>query len=132
MFFLDENLPPQIARALEALGKPSKHITEISELGSGCPDSTWLPYIGDRGWTLLSRDVRTQRNPLEKDLFTKHKVRAFFLTGRGLSAWDTAMCILEKIPAIEDIIKRIDPPFAYEIAPHRGKLRPRPLWGIRR
>jgi len=122
--FFDENMPPMIARALQALGKPAVTIYDNPEgIRRGMTDTEWMPIVGRKGWAVLTKDSRILRNQLETDLFIGHKLLGFFIKDtkkHHLTGWDLAKLVISRFDDIEDAARTMQPPMAFEIA-HNAK-----------
>lgn len=79
---VDENLPPALAHALQALFKDSHHIEHArSKFGPGKTDLEWINQLNNEGrWIVLSADRRITRNRAEFRAFQSSKLIGFFLS----------------------------------------------------
>jgi PIN like domain len=59
------------------MGEPAYHVHDY--FGPGTDDETWMRYAAERGWCIVSRDVRITRRPHERAALTGHRIGAFFL-----------------------------------------------------
>ena len=95
--------------ALVDVGASVKLIRE--EFGEGAPDLDWLPEVGRRGWIVLTKDVRIRRNPAEKQAFVAARVRAFFVTARGLTGPERADLLVRFLPRLQRLAGQYLAPF---------------------
>lgn len=111
-FFLDENLSPKIARALDALGSDSygdvHHLVDKFPLGT--PDAKWLAALATEGdWCVISGDQGITRNAHERQAWIDAHLTAFFLdkSWRSLRLWDQAWKLVQRWPSIAETAGRI-------------------------
>lgn len=78
-FFIDNNLPPAIARALDELTKDAQ-VTHLREkFDPGTDDLTWITQLKREGhWVVVSND-RFAKNDLEKEAFYESDILVFRL-----------------------------------------------------
>lgn len=104
--FVDENLPPALARALDAIFKP-EHLVQhvIDKFGRrGLLDEEWIPALGaEGGWVVLSGDITIAKKKPSRALFLRSNLVGFFpvetvmkmplhrQAARVLTAWED-MC----------------------------------------
>jgi hypothetical protein len=76
--FLDNNLSPKVARALNALLEPEHSAHHLKDLyPAGTLDEVWMRDLGNQtGWVILSGDSAISRNP--------HEVRAWKEAGHPI------------------------------------------------
>ena len=125
--FLDNNLPPRVARALNELVEPDGHqVKHLRELfPANTPDIDWLSELGTQGgWTILSADMRIHKNKAEREAWRRSNTIAFFLT-----PWwskqkfvDVAARLLLRWKDIEAQTRLVAPPAAFEVGPS-GKMK---------
>jgi hypothetical protein len=78
--FVDENLPPQLARGLAALFKGDHEVTcHRDKFAQRCRlDEVWIPELGRDGeWVGLSGDVNIARKRPQRELFFRSNLSAF-------------------------------------------------------
>ncbi len=104
-YFLDENLSPRIARALNALGSSEygavQHLFEKFEMGTA--DDVWMPTLGDEGdWSVVTADREILRNPHLRKVWKDSRLTTFFLEKAWLSLrlWDQAAKLVQRWPTI--------------------------------
>lgn len=80
--FIDENLPPALARALDALFAGEHAIIHIRDrYGPGVTDLEWIPELSRAGsWVVISGDRRIRRNKAEFNAFRASRLTGFFLS----------------------------------------------------
>lgn len=126
--YLDENLSEYVASALNSLNKGyfedvEVHSTKIA-FGRGVPDETLIPYIGETGDILITKDINIRRRKLQYDLCKEYGIGIFFLDmPKGQSThWEMVRLLIEKWEDIIKVVRKNKRPFAYTISP-KGKLR---------
>ncbi|MBY5581791.1 hypothetical protein [Rhizobium leguminosarum] len=78
---VDENLPPALARSLNALFA-GKHIRD--RFSPGVKDVEWIGQLSSEGrWIVISGDRRITRNKAEYNAFRNSNLVGFFLS-KGL------------------------------------------------
>lgn len=79
---VDENLPPALARALQALFVGEHEIIHIRDrYGPGVKDLQWIPELSQEGrWIVISADRRIKKNQAEFQAFRTSRLIGFFLS----------------------------------------------------
>lgn len=81
-----------------------------SHFERGTADETWLPFVGDKGWILLTQDKAIKRRKNEIEVLRRHKVCAFIIAAKGLRGEQIGDLIVSVLPKVERILKRVSPP----------------------
>ncbi|HKJ30902.1 MAG TPA: hypothetical protein VKA34_03700 [Balneolales bacterium] len=128
-FYIDENIAPQIGRALSILQKPLPEKVEVltirDEYGKGASDEEWIPEVGKENGIVITQDLNIQRIKQQRDLYRKYKLGVVFLkppSKNGFSYWDMVTKIIESWPFIKKIAKKEKKPFAYVIRSRSKRL----------
>jgi hypothetical protein len=111
VLYLDENLChcDQILRVLEAAKvKFRKHLDLFP---TSTKDLVFLPYIGKKGWTMLTCDNDIRRRELERQAVLQHRVRMFVFTSRDLSGEKMGRILKDALQAMRKFVKKNPPPF---------------------
>ncbi|MBV8664169.1 MAG: hypothetical protein JO107_13825 [Hyphomicrobiales bacterium] len=122
----DENLPPALAKALQALFVDDHEIVHMRErFGASVKDVEWISRLSAEGrWVVISGDGRIARNRAEQAAFRNSRLIGFFFAPalnrskvtkqmqRLLALWDD----------IENIAKLVAGGAMYEL-PISGKVR---------
>jgi hypothetical protein len=110
-FLFDENASVHVAHALRELGQDAVHPYDLGLAGQ--PDEVVLGYAGERGWCVVSSDVRVLHRAHERALLTEHRMGAFFLndTIRGLCT--LSRTIFRHWPEMKRIAGAQPRPFLY-------------------
>ncbi|MGP3711768.1 DUF5615 family PIN-like protein [Brucella sp. RRSP16] len=106
---VDENLPPALARSLNALFVHKHEVTHVRELyGPGVTDVQWIRELSAEGrWIVISGDRRITRNAAEYNAFRSSNLVGFFLS-KGLYK-SPVVKQMERILALwENIEKQAD------------------------
>ena len=104
---VDENLPPALARALEAIFKGQHDVIHLRDrFGAGVSDITWINALNQEGnWVIISGDRRISRNKAEYQAFRSSRLIGFFLSP-GLQK-SKSIKQLERILALWDNIEAL-------------------------
>ncbi len=110
VFFLDENvLGRRIAGVLREAG------AVIQELGSdisrGTPDSEMLPLVGEKGWFLVTRDLRIKSRPAEVEARKRANLGVFMLRGRNMTGAQIAEALVKALPRMTTAAQKQTKPF---------------------
>jgi predicted nuclease of predicted toxin-antitoxin system len=79
---IDENLPPVMARSLQALFADEHEIVALRDKfnASGVTDLEWIKTLGNEGnWSVLTADVRIAKNRVERDAFLSNNIVGFVM-----------------------------------------------------
>lgn len=127
-FFIDENMPSQLAEGLAILEKPNNEGVEIfsiqKEFGRGTKDDDWIPDVGQNNGIVITQDYNIQRTRQQYELLKKYKVGIFYLRppGKvGYKYWQMVKTIINHWEEIKDLAKSTKLPFAFRIMP-KGKI----------
>lgn len=119
-FFLDENLPKQLAAGMKAFGEDVAHTTE--QWPAGTKDVELLEAIGGLNGFLITRDRRIRFNPAERQALKANGVGAFFLGGKDLNFCKMVQVLVKSWPEIKRHAAKEQRPFAFRLRPNGGKL----------
>lgn len=121
IFLFDENMPPRVAAALQALGTcEARHV--VDHLPRGTPDEEVFAFAAAQGWLLLTQDARIRRNPHQRAALRQAGIGAFILTGRGGRSVEQMMIfLLERFPEILEAAVTTTPPYVWGV-PDRARL----------
>jgi len=109
--FLDETI--HNCRPIhESLGNMSvRYVRHSEHFKSGALDTEWLPYVGTRGWAVLTCDKRIRYNQLERDKVMQYGVREFVFTSGNLSGAMMGQVIRTAIPRMQKLFVHHPAPF---------------------
>jgi hypothetical protein len=116
VLYLDENLC-NCAPVLEALQKNNvRHERHLSRFSSGTPDYEWLPYVGQNGWALLTRDQNIRYQSIEHAQVVRYNVREFVFKAGNLRKEELARVLIEALPKMQEVCRKYPPPFIASIS----------------
>lgn len=104
-FFLDNNLSPRYARALDELeGSRGHEVVHLkSKYDQTTPDEAWMSGLGREGnWIVITSDYRITKNPHEIAAWKESKLTVFFLRTSwfDITFWEQAAKLVKLWPAI--------------------------------
>ena len=122
--FLDENLPPQIARGLNIIQEPQNSkdeakfdVVSIKDyFGEGIEDEKWIPEVGKLNGIVITQDYRIQSLKHQRELYIQNSVGILFFSppsNKGFTYWDMVKQVINKWEEIKTIAKKNKPPFAF-------------------
>lgn len=126
IIYLDENMPPHLAKGFEIIQKPEglktgKAITVAylpDTFKRGAKDNEWLPVVGKEKSCVITQDLNITRRKDEIELYQKNGVGLFVLKGpnkkMGLSIWEMVQALSKHWPDICDKAINDKRPFAYQ------------------
>lgn len=102
-FFLDNNLPPALALALDALSVPYGHsVSHLQQLyKANTPDSQWISDLATNGeWVVITHD--NLNKGLEREALRQAGLIVFFLDSSWASHsfWDKAYQLVRWWPRV--------------------------------
>jgi PIN like domain len=128
-FFIDENLPPNLAEGLNLLEHPNNEEVEVlsiqKEFGKGTRDEDWIPLVGQQQGIVITQDFNLQRTQQQYELLRKHKVSVFYLRPPGkipYKYWQMVEKIVLHWEEIKTKSRSTKHPFAYRITPKKIEL----------
>ena len=128
-FFVDENLGLNLVLGLRILGYLNiEHVTE--NFPAGTDDVTWLKYVGENGYVLITRDRKIRHNPKERTALLEHGIVTFFLGGKSPSTQEIVKQLINAWDSMEALAKRQQKTGvagAFMIRPGGGKITSFPL-----
>lgn len=103
--FVDNCLPPRLARALHELSEPDGHsvIHLRAKFEPNAADEVWIPTLGQESdWVIVSGDVRITRVPHLRETWAQSGLTAFFLEKgwTNLKLWDQSWYLVRWWPYI--------------------------------
>jgi len=130
--FLDNNLSPYLARALNELLEPEgDQVVHLADrFRADTEDRTWITALAEEGgWVVISADRRIYRNKLEREAWRRSRLIVFFLAPQWQRAGniETAWRLLRWWPRIRDQAGIVAAPAAFELPLAYGSGRVRVL-----
>ena len=92
-----------------------KHERHGQYFSPGTPDTSWLPFVGEKGWILITKDKRIRFNDLEKEAVLASKVREFYFTSGNFSGSEMATILIAALPEMIRLCRKQEPPFIASI-----------------
>ena len=109
---LDHNLPPRLARCLQALFE-GEH--QIEALGAKFPanvsDVEWINALNkEGGWAVLTKDLRITTRPHERQALDRSRVVYFFITRawRNMEVVDIAHRLIRLVPKMASQVELVE------------------------
>lgn len=105
-FFFDNDISWRVVEALKQLVDPSE--AQLIALRDRFPvsakDTDWIPFVGQEGWVLISRDLNQRRRDAERQALQAHGVRALYIkqSGNPGDLYQDAARIIRHWPKIEE------------------------------
>lgn len=124
--YLDENLSPSVADALNSLSKGDfddiKVNSTIQDFGKGIKDEVLIPKIGERKAILITRDINMNRIRVQSDLLKTHKLGVFFidLPKGKCKHWDIVLLLINNWQDIIQLIRTKHTPYICTVKPKGG------------
>ena len=116
----DENLPPNVSKALALVGYPVTHV--LDHLPRGTPDAALFVEAAKRDWVIVTRDAKMWRK--------KGQLAALRAAGIGVvvvvssvarSPAELLALFSKRMPAILDAVEKTRKPFVLRL-PDKGKI----------
>jgi len=92
-----------------------KHERHGQYFSPGTPDTSWLPFVGEKGWILVTKDKRIRFNDLEREAVVTYRVREFYFTSGNYSGAEMALMLTTALPEIMQLCRKQAPPFIASI-----------------
>ena len=124
-FFMDNNLSPNMARGMKEFGENVEHLQE--NFPEEAKDIEWLPYVGERGLIVVTKDRNILRQPIQRKAFRENSVGAFFLGGKGLNRCQLIQQLVRNWPRMKELARKSHRPFAFKVPPKGSKIESIPL-----
>jgi predicted nuclease of predicted toxin-antitoxin system len=114
VFFVDRSLGRKtVAETLRAAGARAE--VHDDHLPQDAKDETWLKFVGQRNWVVLTHDDRIRYRYAEQSALLEAKVRTFVLAAKGLRAEDNAVILVKALPKILRTLRHHAGPFIARI-----------------
>ena len=113
-FFLDNNLSPRFAQALQALeGEGRNEVVHLrSKFSAAAEDVDWIRSLASEGnWVIISGDLRISQNEFERKAWRDSGLTAFFFAKGWMNVkfWDQAWRLIKWWPIIVEEARKIRP-----------------------
>ena len=124
---LDHNLPPRLARCLQALFDKEHEIVALGEkFPVDVADLDWIKALDrEGGWAVLTRDLRIRTRPHERAALDRSRIVYFFLAGswRKFKVEETAARLIRLVPLMSAQTKLVERG-RFELPIKGARLRP--------
>lgn len=109
--FLDENHHrcKPILRVLAEAGV--RVVCHYEHFQPGTPDEVWLPFVGEKGWVLLTADTRIRIRHSERTQVIQSNARLFYFASNNQPAIELAQSLHNALPKMADLVRTEVPPF---------------------
>lgn len=112
--FLDAtNATESLVASLTAKRIKSEKITD--HFAANTPDHVWLPFVGKKGWLILTKDSKFKYRPTERIAFINAHARAFVIVTANMSGEQIADMVATAIPEMKKFIRDNPAPFIAKI-----------------
>jgi hypothetical protein len=112
VLYLDENLQ-NCRPILDVLIQHSvTHVRHLQHFAPGTEDSVWLPFVGQWGWILLTKDKRIRYNQLEKLAVRRYAVRQFYFSSGNYTGAEMAEILTAALPEMVKTVQNYQPPLS--------------------
>lgn len=122
--FIDENMPPQIARGLNILQQPQNdkdginiEVFSIKDyFGEGAKDEEWIPKVGKLRGIVITQDYRIQSLKHQRELYKQNGVGILFFSPpskTGFAYWEMVKQVIKRWEEIKSIVRKNSTPFAF-------------------
>lgn len=110
ILYLDENLDNcrPIIDVLVASGVQFRRHRDFHLRGT--LDETWLPFVAERAWVVLTKDKRNRYNEIERDAMRRYRVREFYFGSGNFTGAEMAQALEKAIPEMKKISRICNPP----------------------
>lgn len=116
-FFVDNNLGESLVRGMKGFGVNICHLKD--HFPENAPDTTWIPFVGENNYFLITRDLRLRWHPAELQSLYEYNVGSFFLAGKDRTKWQLIQQLVRHWLRINDFALKTKRPFAFNI-PSKG------------
>ncbi len=127
-FYVDENITPNIAKALAILQNPRvdenvEVLTIREEFGQGTPDEEWIPKVAAEDGIVITQDFNIQRVRHQRELYKKYGLGVVFFRPpkRGYQYWDLVEFYIKRWKVVKDEVKKLKKPFGLVVTPRSAK-----------
>jgi hypothetical protein len=110
VIYLDENLDNCKPIVATLTGSNIKFELHHSYFERSTEDETWLAFVAERSWIVLTKDKRNRYNDLEREAVRRCKVREFYFGSGNFSGTEMASSLLLAIAEMREISRAYNPP----------------------
>ncbi len=123
--FIDENLPPFLARGIHILEQHLDDDFEVLSIkdvfGKGVKDEEWIPQVGKMNGVVITQDKNIHRTKPQRDLFERHGIGMFFISPpkNGYTYWQMVEILIKEWKDIKEKCST-KKPFSFIHRPRSG------------
>lgn len=116
VLFLDENHCRNAHLIAAILDAGLRCEALLDHFPRGTSDTDWLPFVGERGWCLLTTDASIRRNFLEREAVRTNAVRMFYFSRNDMAGKVMGEALVKALPAMLRLARDQPPPFFARIS----------------
>ncbi len=105
IFYFDENIPPQIARAINLLDK-NNEIYTVKDKYQGLKDLELIPKLAEEKAVLITFDKNMRKNRAERTALEQNKMIVFFFATQIKDYWDFVKLNIKIWKKITELVKK--------------------------
>lgn len=109
-FFIDRNLGKNVISATFT-EYDIQHVLHDDVFPQNTTDIEWMQTIKDKGWIVLTKDIRIRKKHDEKSVLYESNLAAFFLNKANMTGQEMAEAFIKAMPRIFRILESNPPPF---------------------
>jgi hypothetical protein len=120
-YYFDENIPEQIARALNILDKNNEIYNTIDTIGRGVPDEDIIPFIQKQHGILVTQDRNIKRRETQSKILKSSGIGSIFYRPPkgGQKFWDMVIVFIKNWEDITKKTRNRKNRFAFEFSPRK-------------
>ncbi len=118
IFYFDENLPKQLAHALNELDRDNE-ILSVKDHFEGMKDIELIPEIAKLNAILITHDKRMKKNRAERMILEEYNLTVFF-SSSNLDYWTTVIMFVKNWEKIVSEAKRHPQGVFIKVTPRKG------------
>ena len=120
VLFFDRDVGTALPRALHILKLPTPFEHHQEHFPVDARDDSWMPVVGNHGWTLIGHDSRHHLEEAELSAIKQYGMGCFYLWGAEALRWEKMRCFLRAYEGILDAANRTPRPFVYRVSQKGG------------
>lgn len=115
-FFFDRNFGTRLPQMIQRL-KPNFGVEwHQQHFKQEAPDDQWMAELADRGWTVLSHDIKFHSVAVENLAVRQHRLGCFYLPGAESPIFYKAEIFFIANRRMIEIARSRKPPYIFNIA----------------
>lgn len=118
-YYLDENVDgPDMAGRLKAAGLICQQHRDCFNPGDA--DADWIPIVAERGWAIVTRDLKIRKNAAERAAWISAGAIVLMLRGEDLGTPQMSSALITAHVYLEAYIAKRQPPMIIHVSPDGG------------